>query len=362
MDIRQILDRENYSKENLVKLLQADSQERELIFQKSSEIKENHIANKVYLRALIEFSNNCEKDCLYCGIRKSNSTAKRYIIPIDEVYKTIDTAIDKRYSSIVIQAGECTDNVFIETINEALIYAKKQSNGKLGITLSLGEQEKSTYKKWFDLGAHRYLLRIESSNKQLFETIHPRNENHSFETRLQKLKELKEIGFQVGTGVMIGLPNQTLEDLAGDLLFMKEFDIDMCGMGPYIVSPNTPLAKLAHKIPSEKKRVDLTLKMISLLRLLMKDINIASTTALQTLTDKAREEGIKVGANIIMPNLTAVSFKDSYKLYKKKTDLKTHDDTLAAIEEQMSRVQHTVEIDHWGDSIHFKKKSVSCIK
>jgi len=359
MDIRQILDKENYSKENLVKLLQADSQERELIFQKSSEIKENHIANKVYLRALIEISNNCEKDCLYCGIRKSNSTTKRYIIPIEEVYKTIDTAIDKRYSSIVIQAGECTDNVFIETINEALIYAKKQSNGKLGITLSLGEQEKSTYKKWFDLGAHRYLLRIESSNKQLFETIHPRNKSHSFETRLQKLKELKEIGFQVGTGVMIGLPNQTLEDLAGDLLFMKEFDIDMCGMGPYIVSLDTPLAKLAHKIPSEKTRIDLTLKMIALLRLLMKDINIASTTALQTLTDKAREEGIKVGANIIMPNLTAVDFKDSYKLYNKKTDLKSHDDTLVAIEEQMSRVGHTVEIGNWGDSIHFKNKLTS---
>jgi biotin synthase len=360
--VQQILNTENYSKQNLVKLLQADLQERELVFQKSSDIKESHISNKVYLRALIEFSNHCEKDCLYCGIRKSNSTTKRYTIPIEEVYKTIDTAIDKHYSSIVIQAGECTDDIFIETINKALIYAKKQSNGLLGITLSLGEQKKSTYKKWFDLGAHRYLLRIESSNKQLFETIHPRNKNHSFETRLQKLKELKEIGYQVGTGVMIGLPNQTLEDLASDLLFMKDFDVDMCGMGPYIVSPDTPLAKLAHKIPSEKKRVDLTLKMIALLRLLMNDINIVSTTALQTLTNKAREEGIKVGANIIMPNLTAIGFKDSYKLYNKKTDLKTHDDTLAAIEKQMSRVQHTVEISNWGDSIHFNKKRISCAK
>lgn len=360
--VQQILNTENYTKDNLVKLLQADLQDRTFIFEKSSVVKENHIANKVYLRALIEFSNHCEKDCLYCGIRKSNSSPKRYTIPQDEVYKTIDTAIEKGYSSIVIQAGECKDDEFVEMINKALIYAKEQSNGNLGITLSLGEQEKSTYKKWFDLGAHRYLLRIESSNKQLFETIHPRNENHSFETRLQKLKELKEIGFQVGTGVMIGLPNQTLEDLAGDLLFMKEFDIDMCGMGPYIVSPDTPLAKLAHKIPSEESRIDLSLKMIALLRLLMKDINIASTTALQTLTDKAREEGIKVGANIIMPNLTAVDFKDSYKLYNKKTDLKSHDDTLVAIEEQMARVGHTVEIGNWGDSIHFQKKITSKIR
>ncbi len=357
--IKYILNTENYTKENLVKLLQANLQERELIFEKSSSIKEEHIANKVYLRALIEFSNHCEKDCLYCGIRKSNSSPKRYTIPQEEIYKTIDIAIAKGYSSIVIQAGECKEPEFIEAIDNALIYAKDQSGGKLGITLSLGEQEKSTYKRWFDLGGHRYLLRIESSNKQLFETIHPRNENHSFETRLQKLKELKEIGYQVGTGVMIGLPNQTLEDLAGDLLFMKEFDIDMCGMGPYIVSPDTPLAKLAHKIPSEESRVDLSLKMIALLRLLMKDINIASTTALQTLTDRAREEGIKVGANIIMPNLTAVDFKDSYKLYNKKTDLKSHDDTLSAIEEQMTRVGHKVEIGNWGDSIHFQRKTTN---
>jgi len=354
--IKQILNNENYTRENLVKLLQTDLQERELIFEKSSAIKESHINNKVYLRALIEFSNYCEKDCLYCGIRKSNLSPKRYTIPQEEVYKTIDTALEKEYSSIVIQAGECKDDEFIEIINNALIYAKKQSNGNLGITLSLGEQEKSTYQKWFNSGAHRYLLRIESSNKKLFETIHPRNENHSFDTRLQKLKELKEIGYQVGTGVMIGLPNQTLDDLAGDLLFMKEFDIDMCGMGPYIVSPDTPLAKLAHKIPSEKTRVDLSLKMIALLRLLMNDINIASTTALQTLTDKAREEGIKVGANIIMPNLTAVDFKNSYKLYNKKTDLNSHDDTLSAIKEQMERVGHKVEIENWGDSLHYYNK------
>jgi len=356
--VQEILNTENYTKENIVKLLQADLHEREYIFEKSSAIKKNHIANKVYLRALIEFSNHCEKDCLYCGIRKSNSVPKRYTIPQEEVYKTIDIAIKKKYSSIVIQAGENKGKDFVEMINKALVYAKKQSGGKLGITLSLGEQEKSTYKKWFDLGAHRYLLRIESSNQQLFETIHPRNENHSFATRLQKLQELKEIGFQVGTGVMIGLPNQTLEDLAGDLLFMKNFDIDMCGMGPYIISPDTPLAKLSHKIPSEKSRIDLSLKMIAILRLLMKDINIASTTALQTLTNKAREEGIKVGANIIMPNLTAVDFKDSYKLYSKKTDLKTHDDTLLAIEEQMDRVNHAVEIGNWGDSIHFQKKNI----
>ncbi|MEN8137476.1 MAG: [FeFe] hydrogenase H-cluster radical SAM maturase HydE [Bacteroidota bacterium] len=354
--IQKILNTENYTKQNLVKLLQSEGNDRKLLFSKSSAVKEEHIANIVYLRALIEFSNHCEKDCLYCGIRKSNSSPKRYTIPQEEVNKTIDSAINKGYSSIVIQAGECKDEEFIETINNALIYAKEQSGNKLGITLSLGEQEKSTYQKWFDLGAHRYLLRIESSSKELFETIHPRNENHSFETRLQKLKELKEIGFQVGTGVMIGLPNQTLEDLADDLLFMKAFDIDMCGMGPYIVSPDTPLAKLAHKIPSEESRIDLSLKMIALLRLLMNDINIASTTALQTLTERAREEGIKVGANIIMPNLTAVDFKESYKLYNKKTDLKSHDDTLAAINLQMERVGHKVEIGKWGDSLHFEKK------
>lgn len=357
--VQQILNSEVYSKDNLVKLLQADSQDAQLIFEKSSAIKEKYVSNIVYLRALIEFSNHCEKDCLYCGIRKSNSSPKRYTIPEDEVYKTIDIALKKGYSSIVIQAGECKDEAFVEMINKALIYASEQSGGKLGITLSLGEQEKNTYQKWFDLGAHRYLLRIESSNKKLFETIHPRNENHSFETRLQKLKELKEIGYQVGTGVMIGLPNQTLEDLAGDLLFMKDFDIDMCGMGPYIVSPDTPLAKLTHKIPSEEERIDLSLKMIAILRLLMKDINIASTTALQTLTDIAREEGIRVGANIIMPNLTAVDFKDSYKLYNKKTDLKSHDDTLVAIIDQMERVGNKVEIGKRGDSLHFKKKATN---
>jgi biotin synthase len=357
--VQQILNNEDYTKQNLVKLLKADLQDREYIFEKAIAIKEKFVDNKVYLRGLLEYSNECEKDCLYCGIRKSNTTTKRYTIPQKQIQETIDLALKMGYSSVVIQSGERTDSFFIENINKAIIYARKKSNGKLGITLSLGEQEKSTYQKWFELGAHRYLLRIESSNKNLFETIHPRNKKHSYTTRIQKLYELKEIGYQIGTGVMIGLPNQTLDDLADDLLFMKKFDIDMCGMGPYIISPDTPLAKLENKIPSNKKRIDLSLKMIAILRLLMKDINIASTTALQTLSVKAREQGVKIGANILMPNITTTNFRDSYNLYNKKTDLTTFDDSLNSINEQMQRVSNKVVINKWGDSIHFKKRIIS---
>ncbi|MCK5824226.1 MAG: [FeFe] hydrogenase H-cluster radical SAM maturase HydE [Ichthyobacteriaceae bacterium] len=361
MHIQQILNnivktQGNASEQEINELLNANEADTKLLFAKSEEVKKQNVGNFVYLRGLIELSNYCVKDCLYCGIRKSNTHVDRYIIDIKDVFKRIDLAIENNYSSIVIQAGERTDDVFINTVTEILEYAKQKSNGELGITISLGEQTKDVYQKWFNAGAHRYLLRIESSDRDLFGSIHPKNQNHSYNTRLQKLNELKEVGYQIGSGVMIGLPKQTTKILAQDLLFLKNIDIDMCGMGPYIISQDTPMGIYENEIPTDEKRIELSLKMIAILRLIMPKINIASTTALQTLAERAREEGVRVGANILMPNITEFNNKKNYNLYKKKTTITEIDDDLSSINEQMNRVGNEVKLGMWGDSLHFAER------
>ena len=192
------------------------------------------------------------------------------------------------------------------------------SNGELGITLSCGEQSNETYRRWFESGAHRYLLRIESSTPELYAKIHPQNELHSFDKRLKSLQLLKEIGYQVGTGVMIGLPFQTMENLADDLLFLKQIDVDMVGMGPYIEHEDNPLYEFRHLLKTKQERFDLALKMVAALRLLMPDINIAAATALQAIDPAGREKALAIGANVIMPNLTPCDFRKEYQLYEDK--------------------------------------------
>ncbi len=200
---------------------------------------------------MIEFSNVCSKDCFYCGIRKSNSEVIRYTISDKEIFDACRFAWDNGFGSVVLQSGELSTPTFVKRVDHLLKEIKKLSNNELGITLSCGEQSKETYRRWFESGAHRYLLRIEASNRELYYKIHPNDKKHNFEQRLESLSFLKETGYQVGSGVMIGLPFQTIEDLADDLLFFKKIDIDMCGMGPYIEHENTPLVEF--KTSTENK-------------------------------------------------------------------------------------------------------------
>lgn len=355
--IDKILNKTTLDRDDIIFLLNLNPNDSTKLFEKSIEIKNKNIGNKVYFRGLIEFSNICEKDCFYCGIRKSNSNFKRYNLTDSEILDSAKFAYTEKYGSIVLQSGEISSCKFTNRIENLLREIKTLSNNTLGVTISLGEQSEKTYKKWFKAGAHRYLLRIETSSKDLYEKIHPKNKKHSFEDRLNCLKLLKETGYQVGTGVMVGLPFQTIENLADDLLFMKNLDIDMCGMGPYIEHEDTPLFRYKTKLLSPRKRFVLTLKMIAILRIIMPNINIAASTAMQAIDPIGREKALKIGANIIMPNITPVTFRNDYSLYKNKPCTNEEaSDCKNCLEARINIAGSEIAYNEWGDSLHFTNK------
>jgi biotin synthase len=363
MSIKGILLQDDFSRENIITLLSCQGEDRIFLFKKSTEIKEKYIGKKVWFRGLIEFSNICSKDCLYCGIRKGNKNLKRYNLTDDEILAAAKFAYDNKYGSIALQSGELESYPVTNRIENLLHKIKELSDGELGITLSVGEQDHEVYQRWFDAGAHRYLLRIEATNEALYRKIHPENKKHDFKHRLGCLKSLQDIGYQTGTGVMIGLPFQTIDDLAGDLIFMRDFNIDMCGMGPYIEHADTPLIEFAADLLPLAERFDLTLKMIAILRIMMKDINIVAATALQAIDPIGREKAVKIGANIIMPNITPGRYRSSYRLYNNKpcTD-DSADDCQSCLEARVSLADTEIVYGEWGDSKHYdkrRKKSIS---
>lgn len=344
----------NLYKKQMIEAFSYNETEREQLFRQAYETKLKYVGNKVYLRGLIEFSNICTRDCFYCGIRKSNKKIIRYQMNEDEIIQAAKWAYEQGYGSVVLQSGERSDSEFVSFVTGVLSKLKKISQGKLGITLSLGEQDKDTYKKWFDAGAHRYLLRIETSNDKLYRSLHPLN--HDYKRRLDCLQDLQDTGYQVGTGVMIGLPGQTEEDLANDIIFIKKRDIDMIGMGPYILHQDTPLKHKALNY-STKRQLKLTLIMIALTRLYCKDVNIASTTALQTLHPQGRELGLQAGANILMPNIGLTKYRNLYTLYDNKP---CREDTAeickVCFEKRIETINESIGYHEWGDSPHFERR------
>ena len=357
MEINTILEKDTFSKEDIIGLLLSEGEERTLLFRKSAEVKKIYIGNKVWFRGLIEFSNVCGKDCLYCGIRKGNRNLKRYSLSDEEILIAAKFAYDNRYGSIALQSGEVESNQVTNRIENLLHKIKELSNGELGITLSVGEHEPEVYRRWYEAGAHRYLIRVETTNESLYRKIHPDNKKHDFRRRLDCLKNLQDTGYQTGTGVMIGLPFQTNDDLAGDLLFMNEFNIDMCGMGPYIEHADTPLISSTVNLLPPAERFDLTLKMIAIIRIMMKDINIVAATALQAIDPMGREKAIKIGANILMPNITPGRYRDSYKLYDNKPCTNdSAEDCQTCLEARVSLADTEIVYGEWGDSKHYEKR------
>lgn len=329
----QILKKPLKDKQDLIIMLGCNTNEQKLLFAKAEQIRLEKIDNKVYGRNLIELSNICGKDCYYCGIRKSNKTVDRYALDLDAIKESIDIAISSNIGSIAIQSGELNSSTFVNSISEIVKYIKDKSP-EIGITLSCGEQSQEVYKQWYELGAERYLLRIETSNKELYYKYHPRNENHDFTKRLECLQSIKDSGYQTGTGVMIGLPEQRVEDLAADLLFMRKMGIHMCGMGPFIPCESTPMED---SISNFGDNFEMSLRMIACLRIIMPDINIVASTAMETINPKGRMLAIKSGANVIMPNLNPTTHRKKYSLYNKKptaeisTAEQTIDSCLSAI-------------------------------
>lgn len=320
-------------------------------------IKRHYVGRKAYFRGIIESSNICEKNCYYCGIRRGNSALERFQMDKKEIVREALWAYKQEYGSLLIQSGERQNSTYIDMIESAVREIKRKTDNNLGITLSLGEQTESTLRRWREAGAHRYLLRIETTNPELYQSLHP--QDHDLEVRKECLALLKKTGYQVGTGVMMGLPGQTIPDLVNDLLFMKEIDIDMIGMGPYIPHRDTPLGSELFPY-SEQQKEDallLGLKMIALARVIFKDINIAATTALQALNHTGREMGLQYGANVIMPNLTATKFRPNYKLYEDKPCLDENSSACrSCLANRVQGIGETIGFNEWGDSPHYFKR------
>lgn len=361
-EFHEILYQSEWNRDDLAQLIAADGDEMAMLYARSREVAAKAIGNKVYYRGLVEFSNICIKNCFYCGIRKGNSETERYDIDDDAILDAALFAWKNHYGSIVLQSGERTDAVYVKRIGELLWKIKEATNRELAVTLSLGEQTDETYRYWFECGAYRYLLRIESSSELLYYQIHPDDVQHSYQHRLDCLKMLKNIGYQTGTGVMIGLPFQNYLHLADDLLFMKQLDIDMVGMGPYIEHHQTPLYQYRDSLWPLKRRFDVAMNMIATLRIMMPDINIAATTALQAIDPMGREKALKNGANIIMPNITPSTHRKDYLLYDNKpcTD-ESADDCTSCINVRIEMSGKQVAQDEWGDSNHFfnRKKRIN---
>ncbi len=300
------------SKKEIIELLLLRGNEQAELYKKASIIRRDTISDRVYIRGLIEFSNICVNDCYYCGIRKSNKNLKRYELTPDEILYAVDGAADSGLTSVVIQSGERRDRAFISLVTASLRLIKERYPFMV-ITLSSGEQEREVYEEFYNAGASRYLLRIESSNEEHYKRLHP--ESMSFNERVKSLHDLRDTGFQVGTGVMINLPYQTIENLADDILFFRTLDIDMCGMGPFIPHSGTPFGNVDY---SPEESLNLGLNMISVLRIVMPAINIASTTALETLSPDGRESGLMAGANVVMPQFSPFSRRGDYRLYDNK--------------------------------------------
>jgi len=345
------MEKETYiSKENLIYFLSLKSEKKNnSLFKKAKALTEKIYKNIVYFRGIIEISNVCEKNCFYCGLRKDQKI-KRYTMTKNQIINCAKFCCQNNLGSILLQSGEVITSQRIEFLIDVIKTIKKKFN--LGITLSLGELSKESLKDLFISGAHRYLLRIETSNKKLYNKIHPKD--HSFENRLNTLEHLKSIGFQIGTGVMIGLPFQTYEDLANDLLFFKKIDIDMLGMGPYVPHEKTPLFKETINLPNT---FELSLKMIALARLLLKDINIAAATALQTFNFKGREKALLCGANILMPIITPKNLRKHYSLYPNKPCLaETKETCLSCLKTRLTSIDRKIGYNKFGDSKHFFKR------
>ncbi len=326
------------------------------LYESAYRVKVREVGSVVYFRGIIEYSNVCSKNCYYCGIRRGNAKTGRYTMTDEEVIAGGLMAYEQGFGSIVLQSGENSSPEFAARIERLVSALKSRTNGELGITLSLGEQTRETYRRWFDAGAHRYLLRIETSSEELYAKLHP--PDHSFRERRQCLETLRETGYQVGTGVMIGLPYQTVEDLASDVEFFRRMDIDMIGMGPFVYHADTPLAPVTDNSEAARNaRLELALKMIAVTRLYLPDVNIASTTALQALAPLGRERGIKAGANIIMPNITPQKYREDYLLYQGKpcTDEEATE-CLECLVKRIEMIGETVGFGKWGDSRHFSKR------
>lgn len=293
--------------EQLAELVEGRCDENEL-FSAADTVRRENYGDEVYIRGLIEFTNYCKNDCLYCGIRRSNKEAVRYRLDKDDILECCREGYSLGFRTFVLQGGE--DSFYSDDVLCGIIDGIRSEFADCAITLSVGEKSRQSYKAYFDAGANRYLLRHETALASHYCKLHP--ESMSLENRKRCLFDLKEIGYQVGSGFMVGSPYQTTQNLVADLRFLQELSPDMIGIGPYITHHQTPFAD------QKSGGLDQTLRMISILRLMFPYALIPATTALGTIAPDGRERGLKAGANVVMPNLTPVKVRKLYELYENK--------------------------------------------
>ena len=344
--IDKLYETNNATREELEFLLEnLNDDSKKYLIEKSNLTRMKVYGDKVYLRGLIEFTNYCVRNCMYCGIRASNKNAERYRLTIDEILECAELGDRLGYKTYVLQGGEdpyFTDDIMVEIISKI-----KKRFPKNAITISLGERSYESYEKMFKAGADRYLIRHETATKELYEKLHP---GASFENRRRCLEDLKKIGYQIGSGFMIGLPGQKVSDLVNDLLYVKELNPHMVGIGPFISHKDTPLKN------EKNGTLEDTITLIAILRLLLPKALIPATTSLGTINPLGRELGIKAGANVVMPNLSPTSVREKYSLYDGK--ICTGDEAAECrrcIEGRINRAGFKVEVSR-GDNIEWKRR------
>lgn len=292
------------NKTQILKLL-TDEANQENLWKKADAVRSQYVGDEVHLRGLIEFSNICRNNCLYCGIRAGNLKVKRYHMNEEELIETARRAAVLGFKTIVMQSGE--DMWYDKERICRIIAAIKKFD--VAVTLSIGERSYDEYKAFREAGADRYLMRIETTDQELYHKLDPKM---SWQHRYECLLAIKELGYELGSGIMVGLPGQGMESIANDLLFLKDLEIDMAGIGPFIPHPETPLAQ------EKGGTLDLALRTMSVMRIMMPDINIPATTAMESLHPEGRIKALKAGANVVMPNVTEGEYRRLYELYPGK--------------------------------------------
>ncbi|MDO5115728.1 MAG: [FeFe] hydrogenase H-cluster radical SAM maturase HydE [Synergistaceae bacterium] len=331
---------ENASREELRFLIEnrnAESAER--LFERAREAARRHYGNKVYVRGLIEMTNYCRNDCYYCGIRRSNGAAQRYRLTKEDIMHCCEEGYRLGFRTFVLQGGE--DSFYTDDIMVDIIGAIRGKYPDCAITLSLGEKSAESYRRFFDAGANRYLLRHETATPEHYAKLHPAE--LSLANRIECLRVLKEIGYQVGCGSMIGSPYQTLDNIVEDLIFIKSFGPQMVGMGPFIPHHDTPFAR------EKAGTAELTLFLLAIVRLMNPKVLLPATTALGTIEDNGRELGMLAGCNVVMPNLSPISVRKKYMLYDNK--ISTGDEAAearASLERRMEKIGYRV-VSERGD-------------
>jgi len=275
------------------------------LFQHADQVRKRYCGDEVYLRGILEFSNYCCQDCRYCGLRRSNDKVMRYRMPQEEIILSAQNAIKLNIPTVVLQSGE--DSFY--KIEDLCFIVKEIKKFNVAVTLSVGERSWEEYRQLKEAGADRYLLRFETSDEKLYSKLRP---GRHFSQRLKCLTWLKELNYQVGSGIMVGLPDQTLESIAKDILLFKSLELDMIGIGPFLPHPNTPLAG------NKNIGIEAVLKVLALTRIVTKNTHIPATTAVGTLDAQGRQKALACGANVIMPNITPTAYRKFYEIYPDK--------------------------------------------